>query len=153
MTEAALQKQIPKVLYIGIDPGTTTGLALWPKKDFGSLKLMSGPLIEIYQKILRHPFWVGHVHESKEILIRIEDARLRKWYGKQSSAKLQGAGSIKRDCAIWEEICNHHGWNYEMVHPIKGGTKWPAKIFNNITGYRGRSNEHERDAAMLVYGL
>lgn len=134
------------MLYIGIDPGTITGLASW-YPEIKLLTLISGTLIEVSET-------VKHVlPDTNNYLIRIEDARLRKWFGKQSSAKLQGAGSIKRDCAIWEEICKYHNWNYEMVHPIKGGTKWDANKFKKATGYQEQTNEHKRDAGLLVWGL
>ena len=37
-----------------------------------------------------------------EIKLRIEDARLRKWYGNAGREELQGAGSVNRDASIWE---------------------------------------------------
>ncbi len=148
MTEPQKQILDDILLYIGIDPGTTTGLAFWyPQTKI--LYLHSGPLIQMYELVKR---WVESTRALDEVsLIRIEDARLRKWFGGNSTAKAQGAGSIKRDCAIWEEMCKHHGWKYEMVHPVKGGTKWKAPAFKAATGYSGRTNEHERDAALLVY--
>lgn len=134
----------PKIL-IGIDPGTKTGLSVYDSEDGDLLKVTSGILIEMYYELL---VWV-----NGKYLIRIEDARKRKWYGSQSNAKIQGAGSIKRDSKIWEEICQYHELNYEMVHPIKGGTKLDANTFKAMTGWEGQTNEHKRDSAMLVYGL
>lgn len=40
-----------------------------------------------------------------EIKLRIEDARLRKWYGNAGREELQGAGSVNRDASIWETRC------------------------------------------------
>lgn len=85
--------------------------------------------------------------------IRIEDARLRRWFGKTSREVLQGAGSIKRDCKIWEEFFELHDLPFEFVAPKNNKTKLDAKLFSNMTGCKLRTNEHERDAAMLVYGL
>ena len=140
------------MIYMGIDPGTVTGLALW-QSQAKSLELYSGTFIEIYARLING----FSIAPPDDYLIRIEDARLRKWYGPRDgpgqTGKLQGAGSIKRDCTIWEEVCIFHGWNYRMVHPIKGGTKWSAAAFKAATGYQGRTNGHVRDAAMLVYNL
>ncbi len=40
---------------------------------------------------------------------------------------------------------------FEMVHPIKGATKLKANFFKKITGITERTNEHSRDAFMLIY--
>ena len=133
-------------ILIGIDPGTTTGLSVYSRDRKELLALESGSLIEMYHLFTSY-IKLGNV------LVRIEDARKRKWYGNRSNAKMQGAGSIKRDSKIWEEICQYHGVDYEMIHPIKGTTKLDAKTFRNITRWEGRTNEHQRDSAMIVYGL
>jgi hypothetical protein len=86
------------------------------------------------------------------MFVIIEDARLRKWYGSNSKDKSQGAGSIKRSCQIWEEFFeSNYTIDYQFVHPIKGGTKLKADAFKKITGYEGSTNEHGRDAAMLIF--
>ena len=63
-----------------------------------------------------------------------------------------GAGSVKRDCQIWEDFLRAHGIKYEMVAPHQGATKWTADTFARITGYTGRTSNHGRDAAVLVFG-
>jgi hypothetical protein len=65
---------------------------------------------------------------------------------------LQGAGSVKRDCNIWEEFLTEKRIPFEAVAPKHNVTKLRADAFRNITRWEGRTNEHERDAAMLVYG-
>jgi hypothetical protein len=134
------------LIMIGIDPGTQTGLSVYDTNKQELIAVKSGTIIEMYYELLE---WI----ESYDHKVRIEDARKRKWFGSNSKAKMQGAGSIKRDCKIWEEICDHHEINYEMVHPIKGATKLDAKTFKKMTGWDKQTNEHKRDSAMLVYGL
>lgn len=93
-----------------------------------------------------------------DIHLRVEDARQRKWFGNNSGAKKQGAGSVKRDCKIWEDFLqdlkkNSEGSiSYELIHPVKGATKINAKMFQQITGIHKRTNEHGRDAFMLIHG-
>ena len=135
------------MIWIGIDTGVTTGFSVYCDEKKELLEIKSGTLIEMYKELM---IWYN---SDQEIRLRIEDARKRKWYGARSHAKLQGAGSIKRDCQIWEEICEFHDLNYEMVHPIKGGTKLNAQTFNQITGWEGQTNEHKRDSAMLVFRM
>jgi hypothetical protein len=65
---------------------------------------------------------------------------------------LQGAGSIKRDCTIWADYLASLGVPYVNVKPAAGATKWTAERFAKFTGWHGRTNEHGRDAALLVLG-
>ena len=63
-----------------------------------------------------------------------------------------GAGSIKRDCEIWEEFAALYGIPIQFIPPRKGLTKWDAETFNKMTGWKGRTSNHARDAALLVWG-
>lgn len=129
---------------IGIDPGTKTGIAIWDKqkKAFALIKTCS--IVEA----------MAILAQSNHILkVRIEDARQRKWFGKATNARLQGVGSVKRDCAIWQEFCEYYGLEYELVHPKNINTKMTSPMFKKITGYEGQTSNHARDAAMMVYGL
>lgn len=137
--------EFPEHILIGIDPGTQTGLSAYDPDKQELIFVKSGSLIEMYHELMEWEEVVGR--------IRIEDARKRKWFGNRSKFKQQGAGSIKRDCKIWEEICQFHELPYEMVHPVRGGTKMNAEVFEKITGWEGQTNEHKRDSAMLVFGL
>lgn len=77
-----------------------------------------------------------------------------KWYNDagKSRDKLQGAGSIKRDCKIWEDFLRDKGIPFKLIAPKNNTTKLSAPAFKSITGYTGRTCEHSRDAAMMVYG-
>lgn len=89
-----------------------------------------------------------------KILVRFEDARLRTWFGKEKGpAQLQGAGSIKRDCQRWEEFLTYHAIPFEEIAPKNNRTKISAEEFKRLTGWQEKTNEHGRDAAMLVFGL
>jgi hypothetical protein len=50
------------------------------------------------------------------IFVRFEDARLRKWFGKAGKEQLQGAGSIKRDCTIWEDFLTRKEYRLKPLH-------------------------------------
>lgn len=38
-----------------------------------------------------------------------------------------------------------------LVRPVK--TKKDAREFNRITGWQGRTNQEQRDAGMLIFGM
>ena len=132
-------------LIIGIDPGVNTGIGIYCLEHQQIIYCASADIITAFEIVLQHK------HECR--LIRIEDARLRKYFGNSGREKLQGAGSVKRDCSIWESFCKRHEIRFELVPPRNNKTKLDAKTFNNFTGYTGQTNEHARDAAMLVYKL
>lgn len=131
------------MIHIGIDPGTHTGLAVWDGEKF--LKIGT-------YKILDAINIVSTLSDSDEVIVYFEDARQRKWYGARSSEKLQGAGSIKRDCAIWEEFLNASDIPFRMIAPSKGCTKMSDERFRSLTGWGKITSNHARDAAMLVFG-
>ena len=89
-------------------------------------------------------------------LVVFEDARQRTWIPRerdirQVKGRAMGAGSVKRDCSIWEEWCEARSIQYIASRPKTGMTKLPDAYFRGITGYDRRTNEHGRDAAMLVF--
>ena len=91
------------------------------------------------------------------VKVYFEDARQRKWLPKDTSSSeyrghLMGAGSVKRDSVIWQDALTDWGIPFEMVPPRAGATKWDADTFARITGYKGRTSNHARDAALLVFG-
>jgi predicted RNase H-like nuclease (RuvC/YqgF family) len=134
---------------IGIDPGVNTGIAIWqPKKKWLSVVDCSIAVLA-ENRIYTFAFC-----SEEKTLVRFEDARLRTWFGKEKGRdQLQGAGSIKRDCQRWEEFLTHYEIPFEEVAPRNNRTKMSADEFKRLTGWEGKTNEHGRDAAMLVFGL
>ena len=134
---------------IGIDTGVNTGYAVAQDNGNGG-ELFEVRSLTITQAMSRTLEFV--VHYGKEnVCLFIEDARKRTWFtgGRE---KAQGVGSVKRDAQIWEDWCTEQGINFKMIHPQNNSTKYKAPIFKKITGWIGRTNEHARDAAMLVHG-
>jgi len=134
--------------YIGIDPGVLTGVCIWNHPHQTIERLQSMKIHEAFELIR-----AMHIEHPGKIMIRVEDARMRHWFNNSGSELWQGAGSIKRDCKIWEDYLTDLHIHFEMVAPRNNLTKLTRLAFGNITGYHAQSNEHQRAAAMLVYGL
>lgn len=142
------------MIYVGIDTGTHTGYAVW---DSTSRKLQECCALKIHQAMDR----VKQLYQDhgKDLMVRVEDPRQRTWFGtermsrEEERKKLQGVGSVKRDATIWEEFLADTGIHFQMVAPKNNSTKMKAEYFKAITGYKERTNEHGRDAAMLVFGF
>lgn len=132
------------MLCVGLDTGVHTGFAVW---DTTSKALLEVSTLKIHQAMLR----VKELSDSDEIAVYFEDARLRSWFGASGREKLQGAGSVKRDCSIWEDFLTDLGVEFHPVAPKNNATKLNASFFEKITGWTGRTSEHARDAAMLVF--
>ncbi|MBO7686786.1 MAG: hypothetical protein J6V72_10405, partial [Kiritimatiellae bacterium] len=136
---------------IGIDPGKHTGIAVWntETQDFIRVDTLS-----IHQALL---FVYDFQTLRSKTRVYFEDARQRRWLPKDTSSSeyrghLMGAGSVKRDSVIWQDALTDWGIPFEMVPPRAGATKWNADTFARITGYTGRTSNHARDAALLVFG-
>ena len=134
--------------YIGIDPGVNTGIARWNRVERKFEQIYTASIVQVMDDVKAMMFF-----GQDKFLFRIEDARKRKWFGNSGREQLQGAGSIKRDCQIWEEFLNHCKANYEFVAPKNNKTKLDSKRFKQLTKWEKQTNEHSRDAAMLVFGL
>lgn len=136
------------MLYIGIDTGVHTGFAVYDSRKGRLLDLQT---LLIHRAMEQVKMWCDVVGKSN-VKVIFEDARQRKWYTGDVSAKAQGAGSVKRDASVWEDFLNDYGIDYWAKPPTKGLTKWNAKTFQFVTGWQGRTSDHARDAAMLVFG-
>lgn len=129
---------------IGIDAGTKTGFAVWNIRAKQFYKIETIPIHRALELVKDY-------HMQTSITVIVEDARQVKF--KTSPEKAQGAGSVKRDAAIWEAFLKDHGIPHEMKRPNKSITKWSEEMFRKTTKFIGQTNEHGRDAAMLVYGM
>lgn len=132
--------------FIGIDVGTNTGVAVWDKSEKRFVEIQTTSILKAMEIVKKY-------EKSDIVQVRLEDARKRKWFGDSGRERLQGAGSVKRDCVIWEEFLNDRKIPYMLIAPKNNSTKLSAESFKKITGYSGRTNEHTRDAAMLVFGI
>lgn len=132
--------------YCGIDPGVTTGVAVYSRNDKQIYFLET---MKIHKALDWVDNWVRQ-HRGK-MFIKVEDARQAVHGRKEKNyAIAQGAGSVKRDAQIWEDFLKDINADFVMVKPNKLLTKWNAEKFNTKTGWKKKSNEHARDAALLV---
>ena len=139
------------MIVVGIDPGVHTGLAVWDTSSRQFLDIRCSGIVDAME-------YLRKFRETTPIaLVVFEDARQRKWIPREKDVKefkgrAMGAGSVKRDCSIWEEWCKVHGIECVKTPPRPGMTKLTDTYFCGITGYDRRTNKHGRDAAMLVFG-
>ena len=141
------------MILLGIDPGTETGLARWVTTTQQLQRVESMTILQAMRVVE-----LEACQRMPDLFVIFEDARKRKWYGKMDREQTkygagvrEGVGSVKRDCAIWEEFLGGLGVAFEMRYP--SATKLKAEPFARLTGWPSRTNEHARDAAMIVFGI
>jgi len=131
---------------IGLDPGVDTGVAVWDHRNLHFTRIESMKIHEAMDLVKEYKrIFAG------DIFVRFEDARLRDWFGTSGREKLQGAGSIKRDSKIWEDFLIDNKIDFVPTKPTAGGTKMKSAPFAKLTNWRSKTNEHNRDAALLVW--
>lgn len=133
-------------IHIGIDPGTKTGLAIVKNGELVEVKTCTIVQAMTTIKIL----WLER--ETNHITLHVENPNLRKHFGNTGREKLQGAGSIKRDFAIWEEFSKEYGIKMHGIAPRQIGSDFDNEIvFQLATGWKSRTSNHARDAVKIVF--
>lgn len=134
-----------EVTLIGIDPGVNTGMAFF--KAGKLLELRTFHPLSIYDVLAQYGY---------ERVI-FEDSRLTSpvWSrGTTAAARIKIArnvGQVDGICSLICEACGRIGIEALGISPKHKGAKLDAEQFAKVTGWTGRSNQHERDAAMVAW--
>ena len=134
---------------IAIDPGVTTGFA---HVDLASSEVMYVQTLnfwEAYEQILEEDR--GHV------FVVIESSKpVKHIWQKPGGANGRVMGAVGRSIGennahaeLLAEGLRRKGYYVKTVNPSR--TKLDADTVKRITGYEGRTNEHNRDAIMIAW--
>lgn len=142
-------------VWIGLDTGEHTGLAVWDGSARTFRVVATLPLWKALEEVKRWQY--ACLMQGVPLVVIFEDARKRKWLPRERNVaeyrgRLMGAGSVKRDATIWEEALTAWGVPFQAVAPAAGRTKWNPDYWAKVTGWTGRTSEHARDASLLVFG-
>lgn len=130
---------------IGIDPGQRTGVAIY----------RSGELCDL--RTIAPMEFAAILEEIRPHVVMFEDSRLikpifRRGTNPLASLKIaRNVGEIDRLCRDIMGECERRGIPAISVSPKGKGSKRNAAQFKALTGWLGRSNQHERDAAMVAW--
>lgn len=132
-------------IVIGIDPGINTGMA----------RYVDGMLVELEAV---NPWDVRIALDAlRPALVVFEDSRKQShtWTraaSREASLKMaRNVGEIDAWCKLIEAECAALGIPCMGVSPLGKGAKLAAPAFARVTGWAGKSNEHNRDAAMVAW--
>ncbi len=136
---------------VGLDPGEETGVALYDPKA-GRLRFCTS--MSFWKAVQ----WFGTVAGPVAMVV-IEDARKLPIYGRHDNVRgrrrdrlARNIGRVDRDTGLWVEYLERRGYRVLLARPSRE-QKWDAATFKRITHYQGRTNQHARDAGMLVFAL
>ena len=132
-------------LILGIDPGAHTGVATYVNGVLTDLETVGPHNIE---RLIR-----GRTPAR----VVFEDSRLQSHTWTSSASKAAAAkmarnvGQVDAWCNLITAICAELGIAAHGISPAGKGAKLNALQFASVTGWLQRSNEHERDAAMVAW--
>lgn len=132
---------------IGLDPGLNTGIAIY--EDGKLTELLTIEPINLAD-IFSH-------YSGEPLFVVFEDSRLQShiWIPSQSKGVAANiarkVGMVDAWCYMIERLCESYDIAYMRVSPKAKGEKLNAEDFKRITGWTGKSNQHERDGAMVAW--
>jgi hypothetical protein len=139
------------LIVLGIDPGQSTGLAVYANGILKALATVSADTL---------PDWIAQsaMNGLKPGLIAFEDSRLTshvfaaKGMRRAASLKIaRNVGEIDAKCSAIVLLAGSLNIACVGVSPERKGAKLNAKDFKRITGWQLQSNQHVRDAAMVAW--
>ena len=132
---------------IGIDPGVNMGVAIYENGNLIDLLTVEPlGLVDIINAYAAHPLFIA-----------FEDSRLQShvWLPSQSKGVAANiarkVGMVDAWCYMIERLCENYNIAYMRVSPKAKGGKVDAELFKKVTRWDKRSNQHERDAAMVAW--
>lgn len=151
---------------IGLDPGTGNNYGMAVIIDGQLDRVGSTNFIAVLHEL------IGINQEIGGVLVKIENPEIDSstWSAYNATKQkpmlkiAEGVGRNKELARQTIEWMKHYWISYEEIAPsrrdrYKGGdprlynmpTKMDADTFKKYTGWKSRTNEHGRDAAMLIY--
>ena len=141
-------------LFIGLDAGRETGLAIWNAIEQRFDVLTTTTFWEAIALVLAYPV--------DQVLVVIEDPSQNKTtfsHGTPRTLKAarrrekisRDVGMNQREARLLAEGLARKGYRVRRIRPRS--SKLGAEQFKRLTRYPGRTSQHARDAGMLVFGL
>lgn len=131
-------------IIIAIDPGRRTGIC---KLNNGEIELLKTVDHTEARNVIRELSKPGDT-------AAIEVSRSRHIYmrkGANERVMRRIASNVGENRAMARELCGFcEGLGLNVIELEPRGTKITAEVFKNLTGYKGRTSSHARDAWVLA---
>lgn len=154
MANQAIKPRIDRErrLVVGIDPDLVkSGVAITRAGGLVHMDALSFPeLLEFVRELLpEQPVVIVEEVEADKTTYHRPGTNAR-----QHGRIAQNVGQVKGVKRVLVECLKSMGVDVVLVKPLRGPVKNRAKkdadYFNKVTGWKGRTNEDKRDAAMLA---
>jgi hypothetical protein len=119
---------------IGIDPGKKTGAAVYCRETKKILSVHTLDFVSVQR------FCLDQISTINKIFIEVPNHHV---HGEKSRAFNVGA-------ELLADQLEHFGLN--VVRSVPRNTKKKAEYIKKLTGFMGATNNHNRDAVMMVWG-
>ena len=132
-------------LILGIDPGANTGVATY----------IGGKLVHL--ATIEPVEIAARIEAVRPARVVFEDSRLLSYTwttirSRPAALKMaRNVGEVDAWCKLIVAVCAQLDIPAHGISPKAKGAKGGAAEFERITGWTARSNEHERDAAMVAW--
>lgn len=121
------------MIFIGIDTGVHTGFAVWHSDNKYLSEVSTYTITQAMERIKM----IANVRGRDDIVIYIEDARQRKWFGRTGRERLKGAGSVCRDAKIWQDWCAEQGIECRMMQSKRAFCPIPFLLEKGMSSTTG----------------
>ncbi|GAB5518814.1 MAG: hypothetical protein RhofKO_10650 [Rhodothermales bacterium] len=145
-------------LILGIDPGTTTGLAAYYPSTQRLTECTSAAFWQVLHLVRTTYPPEGRAGIGKVAAVIVEDARSLPLYARHRNTKREARDRVARNVGRVDmvttliiEWLQAKGYHVQTETPQRR-KKWDADTLARLTGYTLPTNEHGRDAARLVVG-
>lgn len=130
-------------MIVGIDPGASTGIAIYHGGKLASLHTVKPHQLEsIISTAGRVVYEDSRLISHMFTTVKSRPAALK---------MARNVGEIDAWCKLIVAICDRKGIPAHGISPKHKGAKLDAAQFKAATGWTERSNQHERDAAMCAW--
>ena len=130
---------------IGIDPGVNCGFAIYDRQLAELTHCCSLPLHELFDTLKA---WSGN---GIEVFIENPNTWVQFKGKKTMDSRLQGAGAVKQSYRHIVEFLQDYSIAFKPTKLQGNMKKVSHDYFVKLTGFDGKTNEHGRDAAMIVF--
>lgn len=146
-------------MFIGIDPDTEkSGFAIWQNKELFLYNLSFPKVQEFFlenkDKIKKVIISAGWLNKKINFRKKYYDKKTKTFKELSIGAREKSAMNTGQNHQVGKLIavyCEHYNIKYELSKPK--AKKLDADVFRKITGYKKRTNQDNRDAGILVYGI
>lgn len=138
-------------MIIGIDPGNKTGISIFKDKELKEVKTLTP-----YQAVT---FFQDNFDKIKGAVIEYSKGQSFIFQSPQLRGRPSAFGKVSRNigqvdglCELYIECLESQKIPVSKIKPLSKGHKYSSEEFKSyFPNFKGKTNEHERDAVKIVY--